>query len=82
MKLLFTHRRNNDFTRDKQQDSGRNIDFKIQECFSGVCICEVKCITRQLVNTGKGGVLLLSVKESPRKEVVAISSCSFQVRYL
>lgn len=42
MKLSFTYRRNNDFTRDKQQDSGRNIDFKIQECFSGVCMCEVK----------------------------------------
>jgi hypothetical protein len=42
MKLLFTHRKNNDFTRDKQQDSGRNIDFKIQECFSRVRICKVK----------------------------------------
>jgi hypothetical protein len=42
MKLLFTHQRNNDFTRDKQQDSGRDIDFKIQECFSGVCIFHVK----------------------------------------
>lgn len=29
MKVLFTHRRNNDFTRDKQQDSGRNTGFKI-----------------------------------------------------
>jgi len=42
MKLLFTHQRNNDFTRDKQQDSGRDIDFKIQECFSWVCIFDVK----------------------------------------
>lgn len=65
MKVSFTHRRYNDFTRDKQQDSGRNTDFKIQECFSGVCICDVKSgiITRQLVNTGKGGVCLFTIKE-------------------